>query len=254
VAQRIVEHDQHHLMQPRRVGQHAPAHLICRQGDAALLGQRLRLPCQVAQERRQIQRFGHQFQPSRIEPREQQQIVDQRGGVIALADNIGQQFVTARRVGRQAALRGFGTGADQRQRGAEFVAGIGDKRLLPRPRLLWLVLLGDQYIGYTLVQVLVPFASAGYKPLAVGAGQVALYVLALVALSFYVKQQLGRQVWRLIHFASFGLFGLALLHGIFSGSDGGAWWAQALYWLSGGSVLFLTVYRVLVLRPGQRRA
>jgi predicted ferric reductase len=112
-----------------------------------------------------------------------------------------------------------------------------------------LVLLGDQYIGYTLVEVLVPFASTGYKPLAVGAGQIALYVLALVALSFYVKQQLGRQVWRLIHFASFALFALALAHGIVSGSDGGAGWAQALYWLSGGSVLFLTVYRVLVLRP-----
>jgi predicted ferric reductase len=117
-----------------------------------------------------------------------------------------------------------------------------------------LVLLGDQYIGYTLVEVLVPFASTAYKPRAVGAGQVALYVLALVALSFYVKQQLGRQVWRLIHFASFALFALALAHGIVSGSDGGAWWAQALYWLSGGSVLFLTVYRVLVLRPGQRAA
>jgi predicted ferric reductase len=117
-----------------------------------------------------------------------------------------------------------------------------------------LVLLGDQYIGYTLVEVLVPFASTGYKPLAVGAGQVALYVLVLVALSFYVKQQLGRQVWRLIHAASFALFGLALLHGIASGSDSGTWWAQALYWLSGGSVLFLTVYRVLVLRPVLRRA
>jgi predicted ferric reductase len=117
-----------------------------------------------------------------------------------------------------------------------------------------LVLLGDQYIGYTLVEVLVPFASTGYKPLAVGAGQVALYVLALVALSFYVKQQLGRQVWRLIHAASFALFGLALWHGIAIGSDSGAWWAQALYWLSGGSVLFLTVYRVLVLRPVLRRA
>jgi predicted ferric reductase len=108
-----------------------------------------------------------------------------------------------------------------------------------------LILLGDRYIDYTLVQLLVLFASAGYKPLAVGIGQLAFWLLLLLALSFYIRQQIGRQVWRALHLSSFAVFLLALLHGITSGTDSGTAWAAALYWISGGSVLFLTVYRVL---------
>jgi predicted ferric reductase len=115
-----------------------------------------------------------------------------------------------------------------------------------------LILLGDHYIGYTLVQVLVPFASTTYKTLAVGLGQVAFYVMALVSLSFYVRRHIGRTVWKVLHMFSFGVFALALLHGIASGTDSSTWWAQALYWGSGGSVLFLTISRILVGRVATR--
>src|SRR5436305_12057564 len=40
-----------------------------------------------------------------------------------------------------------------------------------------LTLLGDTYIGYNLVQVLVPFASTAYEQVWVGIGQVAMYLL-----------------------------------------------------------------------------
>ncbi|HEU5015071.1 MAG TPA: hypothetical protein VFT66_21290 [Roseiflexaceae bacterium] len=109
-----------------------------------------------------------------------------------------------------------------------------------------LILLGDQYIGYTLPQLLVPFASSVYRPLAVGLGQVALYVMALISLSFYLRRWLGNRAWRAIHALSFAIFVMALAHGLLSGSDSGTSWAQAMYWASGGSVLFLTVYRMLV--------
>lgn len=119
-----------------------------------------------------------------------------------------------------------------------------------------LILLGDHYMNYTVAQILTPFASAGYKPLEVGLGQVAFYLLAIVGLSFYVRQLIGRRAWRLIHFLSFLLFAGALAHGALSGTDSGALFAQALYWLSGASVLFLTIYRVLVsvARPAPARA
>ncbi|NTU85879.1 MAG: hypothetical protein HGA45_42205 [Chloroflexales bacterium] len=119
-----------------------------------------------------------------------------------------------------------------------------------------LILLGDQYIKASLAQILVPFAYGGYEPLWVGLGQLTLYMLAIVGLSFYVKPLLGRRAWRLIHFLSFALFALALAHGIVSGSDTGAGWAQALYWATGGSVLFLSLYRMLmafVPASGKRR-
>jgi hypothetical protein len=106
-----------------------------------------------------------------------------------------------------------------------------------------LILLGDRYMAATPAQILVPFTYAGYRPLWVGLGQVALYAMAIVGLSFYLKPWLGRRTWRVIHFLSFALFALALVHGIFSGTDTGSPWTNALYWATGGSVLFLSVYR-----------
>jgi predicted ferric reductase len=111
-----------------------------------------------------------------------------------------------------------------------------------------LILLGDRYIQASLAHVLLPFAYTGFNPVAVGLGQIALYGLALVGLSFYVKERIGRRMWRLIHFVSFLVFGLALIHGIAAGSDSVSPWAQGAYWASGGVVLFLTIYRVLFAR------
>jgi predicted ferric reductase len=117
-----------------------------------------------------------------------------------------------------------------------------------------LMLLGDRYIGYTVPQVLVPFAAAGYRPLWVGMGQLALYGLAVVALSFYVRRRIGQRAWRVLHFLSFAVFALALAHGLTSGTDSTTLWAQALYSGTGGSLLFLTLYRVLArrLKPAPR--
>ena len=120
-----------------------------------------------------------------------------------------------------------------------------------------LILLGDHYINYSLGQVLVPFASANYRPVWVGVGQVGLYVWIVVTFSFYVRKQIGHKTWRWIHFASYGAFLMALLHGVSSGTDSGLLWAQVMYWFAGGSLLFLLAYRVLVslVKPaGTRRA
>ncbi len=107
-----------------------------------------------------------------------------------------------------------------------------------------LILLGDRYISATLDQVLIPFSYSGYEPLWVGLGQLSLYGMAIVGLSFYVKQWIGRTMWRVIHFISFAIWLLSLLHALFSGSDTAL--LSGLYWVSGGSVLFLTIYRILV--------
>src|SRR5919202_280414 len=59
-----------------------------------------------------------------------------------------------------------------------------------------LVLLGDQFIGYTLSQIVIPFASAGYRTLWVGLGQIGLYLMALITFSFYVRRWIGARAWR----------------------------------------------------------
>jgi predicted ferric reductase len=117
-----------------------------------------------------------------------------------------------------------------------------------------LILTGDRYIDYGLAQVLMPFASVNYKPVWVGLGQIAFYALIIVSASFYLRKSLGARLWRLIHVLSFVGFVGALAHGVWSGTDSGAAWAQALYWFAGGSVLFLTVYRTLTGLLPEKRA
>lgn len=108
-----------------------------------------------------------------------------------------------------------------------------------------LIILGDKYIAFTLIQLLVPFSTVDYKPFWVGLGQIGLYTWALVALSFYIRPTIGQKTWRLFHYLTFGLYFLALFHGIFSGSDSSAGWAQQYYWFSGASLLFLFFVRIL---------
>jgi predicted ferric reductase len=117
-----------------------------------------------------------------------------------------------------------------------------------------LILMGDKYINYDLAQVLVPFNSTGYKPVWVGWGQIGFYLLAIVGLSFYVRKRLGNRSWRLIHYFSFFMFALALLHGIFAGTDSTAVAIQIFYWITGASLLFLLVYRILVTKFAAKKA
>jgi predicted ferric reductase len=108
-----------------------------------------------------------------------------------------------------------------------------------------LILTGDQYIGFSVVQVLVPFSNPLYRPFWVGIGQIGFYTLVLVGLSYYVRRSLTPRVWRLIHYLSFLTFLLVLIHGITSSSDSAQPWAMLAYLMTGGSVWFLTVYRVV---------
>ncbi len=108
-----------------------------------------------------------------------------------------------------------------------------------------LVLLGDHYMKFTLAQVFMPFATTSYRPTWVGIGQLGFYILLIVNVSFYVRSHIGPKTWRSIHYLSFLMYIMGLVHGLFSGTDSPTNWAQQYYWISGGSLLFLTAYRIL---------
>jgi predicted ferric reductase len=108
-----------------------------------------------------------------------------------------------------------------------------------------LVLLGDHYINFTLIQIIIPFGAVDYRPFWVGLGQVGFYAWAIVAFSFYVRQHIGHKSWRFIHYASFLMYLIAVLHGLTSGTDTSLPWAQGYYWISASSLIFLLVYRIV---------
>jgi len=108
-----------------------------------------------------------------------------------------------------------------------------------------LVLLGDHYINFTIAQIFMPFATSNYRPLWVGIGQIGFYIWVIVALSFYIRQAIGQKTWRVIHYLSFAMYIMGLAHGLFSGTDSTTNWAYWYYWISGGSLLFLLIYRIV---------
>jgi predicted ferric reductase len=108
-----------------------------------------------------------------------------------------------------------------------------------------LIILGDHFIHFTLAQILIPFATTDYHPFWVGLGQIGFYVWALLAATFYVRPLIGQKSWRFLHYGSFGMYLLAIFHGLFSGTDTSTSWAQNYYWYSIGSLLFLLMYRIL---------
>jgi predicted ferric reductase len=108
-----------------------------------------------------------------------------------------------------------------------------------------LLLLGDKFMNFKLVQLLLPFANTTYRPTWVGFGQISLYLWGLIVLSFYLRKKIGQKTWRWLHVLTFFTYGLVLLHGITSGSDSGTPLMKVIYWSSAIVIVFLLTYRLL---------
>jgi predicted ferric reductase len=108
------------------------------------------------------------------------------------------------------------------------------------------ILLGVQYIQYTPLQILIPFATT-YQSLWVGIGQLAFYALIPITFTFYFRKQIGTALWRAIHYLSFVAFAMVTVHGLMAGSDTTNWVVLGMYALTGLSVMFLTVYRIVAM-------
>ena len=111
-------------------------------------------------------------------------------------------------------------------------------------------LLGDRFIRFDVLDVLVPFLSS-YRAFAVTLGVVAAYGTLLVYASFSWRRRIGAKTWRKLHYLSFLVFAAALLHGLLAGSDAEAPVMQTLYASSATLVGALGGYRLLRLFIGR---
>jgi predicted ferric reductase len=105
------------------------------------------------------------------------------------------------------------------------------------------VLLGDRFIGYGAMGLLIPFAGQSYRPLAVGLGQIGLYLGLVLTLTFYLRRRIGYRMWRLIHFGSFAFYFLSTIHGLTAGTDAAD--LLPMYVITTLVTLFLTLFRIL---------
>jgi len=81
-----------------------------------------------------------------------------------------------------------------------------------------LLLMVDKYFSYQISDIFVPFTGP-YRPLAVGLGTLAFWILLVVTLSFSAKRLIGHHIWKFIHFGSYIAFALITAHGLLAGTD-----------------------------------
>ena len=103
-------------------------------------------------------------------------------------------------------------------------------------------LYAHDYMEFDAAAIFVPGASQ-WRPLAVAWGVTAFYGLIVVTFSFYLRSWIGQGAWRALHFASFGTFVGAAIHGITAGTDSTSPWVMALYAGSLTAVVLLIVVR-----------
>ncbi|WP_222426740.1 ferric reductase-like transmembrane domain-containing protein [Amycolatopsis rhizosphaerae] len=85
------------------------------------------------------------------------------------------------------------------------------------------LLLFDPYAQLRLFDLVLPFAGA-YRPFWQGLGTVALDLMAALVVTSLLRHRIGRRAWRAVHWASYGLWPVALLHSLGTGTDGAAPW------------------------------
>ncbi len=63
-------------------------------------------------------------------------------------------------------------------------------------------------------------------------GIVALYLGIAIGISTWLRPHIGYKLWRQLHVLTLGVFALAAVHGIGTGSDTQTWWALGIYLVS----------------------
>jgi predicted ferric reductase len=115
------------------------------------------------------------------------------------------------------------------------------------------ILLVDSFMPFSIADVTIPMASS-YRPVAVTLGVVAMYAMVFVIVTSWLRKRIGTTWWRRTHLLTVPTFVLALVHGIFSGTDTGRpalWWT---YVATGLIILFLLVLRGLTAGVRPERA
>ncbi len=88
-------------------------------------------------------------------------------------------------------------------------------------------LLFDPYAQLRLVDLVLPFGGA-YRPLWLGLGTTALDLLVAVVVTSLLRHRIGPRLFRAVHWATYALWPVALLHGLGTGTDAATAWFRGV--------------------------
>jgi len=81
-----------------------------------------------------------------------------------------------------------------------------------------LVLLTDEYLGFSLKDLFVPLSST-YQPELVTLGVLGMYSMIAIVFTSYFRKHISQRIWRITHFLNVVLYGLAFFHAFYLGTD-----------------------------------
>lgn len=113
----------------------------------------------------------------------------------------------------------------------------------------------DSWVGLRWMGVVVPFLST-YRPVWIGLGVVAFDLLLAIVLSSLLRKRIGTRLWRLLHWGSWILWPVALIHAFGSDSGSAHGWALGICLACLGSFGAAVTWRVrfATLPPAPRRS
>lgn len=104
------------------------------------------------------------------------------------------------------------------------------------------LLLIDAFMPFHPLDVLIPLHGS-FRPGPVAFGILAMYSMVVVLASSWLRKRVGPKWWRRFHLLTIPAFALALVHGVFTGTDTARAWMWWGYLGTGAVVLFLTLVR-----------
>jgi sulfoxide reductase heme-binding subunit YedZ len=105
------------------------------------------------------------------------------------------------------------------------------------------LLLFDPYALLRLFDLILPFVG-NYRPFWQGLGTVALDVLIALVVTSLLRHRIGRRSWRAVHWAAYGLWPIALVHALGTGTDSFTPWFLTLAAICVAAVLGALGWRV----------
>jgi len=115
------------------------------------------------------------------------------------------------------------------------------------------LLLADSFVHFAPLDVAVPLHSS-YERIPVALGVVAMWLFAVVLVSSWIRKRIGTRLWRALHLLAVPSFALALVHGVFAGTDTARPWMWWGYVATGAIALFLMLVRTMTIGLRPRRA
>lgn len=107
-----------------------------------------------------------------------------------------------------------------------------------------LALLGDSFLHPSVLDVTVPFVFS-YKTFSTSLGIIAGWGMIVLGLSYYVRERIGNERWRVIHRFTLLVWMFGLVHTFTEGTDRDQLWFVALIVLTTAPTLMLLAYRIV---------